>query len=99
CSNGPSNCWSVFGTGLPFAPVTQLSASPAATSPNVLVAGTYGRGIWQIPMWTSGTQLTSASAQPGSLTFASETVGTTSSAQTITLTNTGGIALAVTSIA
>ncbi len=98
CFNGPSNCWSVFGTGLPFAPVTQLSASPAATSPNVLVAGTYGRGIWQIPMWTSGTQLTSASAQPGSLTFASETVGTTSSAQTITLTNTGGIALAATSI-
>ena len=98
CSNGPSNCWSVFGTGLPFSPVTQLSASPAATSPNVLVAGTYGRGIWQIPMWTSGAQLTTASAQPGSLTFASQTVGTTSSAQTISLTNNGGIALAVTSI-
>jgi hypothetical protein len=98
CFNGPSNCWSVFGTGLPFAPVTQLSASPAATSPNVLVAGTYGRGIWQIPMWTSGTQLTAASAQPVSLTFASQTVGTSSNAQTITLTNSGGIALAVTSI-
>ena len=98
CFNGPSNCWSVFGTGLPFAPVTQLSASPAATSPNVLVAGTYGRGIWQIPMWTSGTQLTAASAQPVSLTFASQTVGTPSNAQTITLTNSGGITLAVTSI-
>ncbi len=98
CSNGPSNCWSVFGTGLPFAPVTQLSAAPAATSPNVLVAGTYGRGIWQIPMWTSGTQLTTASAQPASLTFASQTLGTSSSAQTVTLTNNGGIALAVTSI-
>ncbi len=98
CFNGPSNCWSVFGTGLPFAPVTQLSASPAATSPNVLVAGTYGRGIWQIPMWTSGTQLTTASAKPGSLTFASQTVGTDSNAQNITLTNGGGIALAVTSI-
>ncbi len=98
CFNGPSNCWSVFGTGLPFAPVTQLSVSPAATSPNVLVAGTYGRGIWQIPMWTSGTQLTTVSAQPGPLTFASRSVGTTSSAQTITLTNNGAIALAVTSI-
>ncbi|HMG86399.1 MAG TPA: choice-of-anchor D domain-containing protein [Terracidiphilus sp.] len=98
CFNGPSNCWSVFGTGLPFAPVTQLSASPTATSPNVLVAGTYGRGTWQIPMWTSGTQLTTASAQPDSLTFASQTVGTASNAQTITLTNSGGIALAVTSI-
>lgn len=98
CSNGPSNCWSVFGTGLPFAPVTQLSASPPATSPNVLAAGTYGRGIWQIPMWTSGTQLTTASAQPGSLTFPSQTVGTSGSAQTITLTNSGGIALTITSI-
>ncbi len=98
CSNGPSNCWSVFGTGLPFAPVTQLSAAPAATSPNVLVAGTYGRGIWQIPLWTSGTQLTSVSTQPTSLSFASQPVGTTSSAQPITLTNTGGIALNVTSI-
>jgi hypothetical protein len=98
CSNGPSNCWSVFGTGLPFAPVTQLSASPATTSPNVLVAGTYGRGIWQIPMWTSGTQLTTASAQPGSLTFASQTVGKASNAQTITITNNGAIALVVPSI-
>ena len=98
CFNGPSNCWSVFGTGLPFAPVTQLSASPSTTSPNVLVAGTYGRGIWQIPMWTSGTQLTTASAQPGSLSFTSQTVGTTSSAQTITLTNNGGIALAVNAV-
>ncbi len=98
CSNGPSNCWSVFGTGLPFAPVTQLSAAPTTTSPNVLVAGTYGRGIWQIPLWTSGTQLTTASTQPGSLSFAPQPVGTTSSGQSITLTNTGGIALAVTSI-
>ena len=98
CSNGPSNCWSVFGAGLPFAPVTQLSAAPATAAPNVLVAGTYGRGIWQIPLWTSGTQLTTASAQPDSLSFASQPVGSTSSAQSITLTNTGGIALAVTSI-
>ena len=98
CANGPSNCWSVFGTGLPFAPVVQLSASPATTLPNVLVAGTYGRGIWQIPLWTSGTQLTTASAQPSSLTFGPQPVGTTSSAQSVTLTNTGGIALAVTSL-
>ena len=33
----------------------------ATTLPNVLAAGTYGRGIWQIPLWTSGTQLTTAS--------------------------------------
>ena len=93
CAIGSSNCWSVFGAGLPYAPVVQLSAAPAATSPNVLVAGTYGRGIWQIPLWTSGTQLTSASAQPASLAFSSQAIGTTSSAQTIQLSNTGGIAL------
>lgn len=96
CANGPSNCWSVFGTGLPYAPVVQLSAAPATTSPNVLVAGTYGRGIWQIPLWTAGAQLTTASAQPTSLTFSSQTVGTTSGSQNITVSNTGGIALVVT---
>ncbi|WP_348264971.1 choice-of-anchor D domain-containing protein [Telmatobacter sp. DSM 110680] len=99
CSDGPSNCWSVFGTGLPFAPVVQLSASSPTSLPNVLVAGTYGRGIWQLPLWTSGSQLTTASTQPGSVTFASQPVGTTSSAESITLTNTGGIALAVSTIA
>lgn len=98
CSTGPSNCWSVFGSGLPFAPVVQLSAAPTTTTPNVLVAGTYGRGIWQIPLWTAGTQITTASARPSALTFASQPVGTTSGAQTVTLSNTGGIALAATSI-
>jgi hypothetical protein len=98
CANPSANCWSVFGSGLPYAPVTQLSATPPATSPNVLVAGTYGRGIWQIPLWTAGAQLTTASAQPTSVTFAQQSVGTTSHSQTITLTNTGGIALVVSSI-
>ena len=98
CSSGPSNCWSVFGAGLPFAPVTQLSAAPTTTTPNVLVAGTYGRGIWQIPLWTAGTQLTTASTNPDSLSFALQPVGTTSGNQSITLTNTGGIALVFTSI-
>ena len=95
CVNGPANCWSVFGTGLPFAPVVQLSASPATTLPNVLAAGTYGRGIWQIPLWTSGTQLTTASAQPSFIDLWLSDCWETSSAQAFTLTNTGGIALAV----
>ena len=98
CANGPSNCWSVYGVGLPYAPVTQLSAAPATTSPSVLVAGTYGRGIWQIPLWTAGTQFTTALTEPMSLSFSSQPVGTTSGSQAITLTNTGGIALIVTSI-
>lgn len=98
CGNPAVNCWSVFGAGLPYSPVTQLSAAPATTSPNVLVAGTYGRGVWQIPLWTAGAQLTTATAQPTSIDFAAQSVGSTSAAQTITLTNTGGIALTVTSI-
>jgi centrosomal CEP192-like protein/ASPM-SPD-2-Hydin domain-containing protein len=98
CINGPSNCWSVFGAGLPYAPVTQLTAAVGPPSPAVLVAATYGRGIWQIPLWTAGTELTTASIESSSLTFAAQTVGTASPAQTITLTNDGGIALAITSI-
>lgn len=98
CVSGPANCWSLFGAGLPYAPVIQLSASPSTTSPSVLVAGTYGRGIWQIPLLTAGQQLTSATVQPGSLVFASQPVDTTSAPMTVTLTNTGGIALVVSSI-
>ena len=98
CINGPSNCWSVFGAGLPYAPVTQLTASAGPPAPAVLVAATYGRGSWQIPLWTAGTELTAASFNSSSLTFAAQTVGTASPAQTITLTNDGGIALAITSI-
>src|SRR5437667_145158 len=41
---------------------------------------------------------TTASRSPASLTFASQTVGTTSAAQTVTLTNTGSAALAITTI-
>jgi len=98
CVKAWTNCWSQFGAGLPDAPVVQLSASPPATSPSVLVAGTYGRGIWQIPLATAGTQPTTVTVQPISLSFASQQVGTASTAQTITITNTGGIALVVTSI-
>ncbi len=54
-------CWSAFGTGLPQSPVVALSASPATASPRVLAAGTFGRGVWQIPLATAGTQLTTAS--------------------------------------
>jgi hypothetical protein len=98
CATAASRCWSAYGTGLPHAPVVQLSAAPAMASLNVLTAATYGRGVWQIPLWTAGTQLTTATIAPGSLTFASQTVGTTSAAQTLTLTNTSGIALTLSAI-
>ena len=99
CAAAGVSCWSVYGTGLPAAPVVGLSAAPATASLNVLAAATYGRGVWQIPLWTAGMQLTSASVVPATLTFADQANGTSSSTQTVTLTNTGGVALTPTAIA
>jgi len=95
-------CWSVYGTSLPNAPVTSLFASPGisvAGSPaaGVLRAGTYGRGIWQIPLLTAGqTAAAVATFSPTSLTFGTQVVGTTSASQSITLKNTGTAALQIT---
>ncbi len=93
CGASGGVCWAAYGTGLPMAPVVALSASPAGASPSVLVAGTYGRGLWQIPLLTSTTSLTTANVSPASLTFGPQTVGTSSSAQTVTVSNTGTAAL------
>jgi hypothetical protein len=98
CAQAQSNCWSMFGTGLPAAPVVALSTSPAGISSPMLVAATYGRGIWQSPLWTASTSLTAAAASSTALSFASQAFGTASSAQTVTLQNTGSSALAVTAI-
>lgn len=98
CLQASSSCWAAYGAGLPPAPVTVLHAAPAAMTPSVLVAGTYGRGVWQIPLLSAGTQLTTATIDPVSLDFGSEAYGTPSSSQTVTVTNTGGIGLAISSI-
>jgi len=99
CAQTLSNCWSAFGSGLPEAPVVALRAAPVSASSPVLVAATYGRGIWQTPLWTAGTGLTAAAASPAELAFASQATGTTSAALTVTLENTGNFALTPTSIA
>jgi hypothetical protein len=96
--SAPTSCWAAFGSGLPYAPVTQLSASPASSSVSALVAATYGRGIWMAPLLTAGEGSTTATASPASLDFGSQGVGTTSSAQTVVLTNTGTGPLLITSI-
>ena len=98
CAQPLSNCWSVFGTGLPVAPAVALGATPVTASTQVLVAATYGRGIWQTPLWSAGTVLSAASVAPTSLTFSSQVSGTVSSPSTVTLLNTGSVALAPTSI-
>ena len=93
CATAQANCWSQFGSGLPQAPVVALSATPASAAMPTLVAATYGRGLWQTPLWTAGAIDSAATASPSSLTFAGQALGTTSATQTITVTNTGSVAL------
>lgn len=97
CAVTPSTCWSLYGSGLPLAPVVSLNVSSAGSSP-VLLAATYGRGIWQAPLASASVSLAAATASPTSLTFADQAVGTASAAQTITLQNTGAVGLTVTSV-
>lgn len=98
CTSSPQDCWSVYGGGLPLAPVVGLSASPLGASTASLVAATYGRGLWWAELATSGVALTTATASPTSLDFGTFDVGATSTAQTVTLTNTGSVALMPTAI-
>ena len=93
CAVATSGCWSAFASGLPASPVVQISAAPASATVHDLVAATYGRGIWITPLWTATEDVTTATAAPGSLTFASQAYGSSSSAQTVTVKNTGTIAL------
>ncbi|MGA3082135.1 MAG: choice-of-anchor D domain-containing protein [Terracidiphilus sp.] len=99
CANASSGCWSAFGSGLPESPVIQVSAAPASAAVHDLVAATYGRGIWITPLWTAAEDMTTATATPASLTFASQVYGSSSSAQTVTVKNTGGLAMTTASIA
>lgn len=97
------NCWSIYGTGLPNAPVIELKAAPAMSTGDgregELRAATYGRGIWQIPLVTAATSSQRAiELSPTSLTFGTQAIGTASTAQTITLTNTGTATLTISQI-
>ncbi len=88
------NCWSVYGTGLPNSPVVQLAAWNNGGQ-SLLRAATYGRGIWQVPLITAAATLTTATVAPASLTFPAQQVQTQSTAQTVSVTNTGSIAMIV----
>ena len=98
-----ANCWSIYGTGLPNAPVVELAAAPRMSTGDgrqgELRAATYGRGIWQIPLLTAATAAQPAiSLSPTSLTFTPQAVATASAAEIITVTNTGSAPLTVSSI-
>jgi len=99
CGQTQAYCWSVFGAGLPGAPAVALSASPASASQQVLVAATYGRGIWQTALWSSQTAITDAAAAPANVAFTqSPAVGVASQPVPVQITNTGSLPLSVTSI-
>jgi hypothetical protein len=88
CTNPSPNCWSLFGAGLPKAPVVQLSAAPLTASAPVLTAGTYGRGIWQTPLWSSETGVTTAITSPPSpVIFTTPVAEYSSSALTVSVEN------------
>lgn len=89
-----TNCWSPLGTGLPNAPVTTLEAAPQMPTGDgrlgMLRAGTYGRGLWQIPLLNATTVNAPAiTLSTTSLTFATQAVASQSAAQTITVTSSG----------
>ncbi len=99
-----SNCWSVYGTGLPNAPVVELQAAAGMATGDgrsgELRAATYGRGIWEIPLLTAVSSAAPAmTLDPTSLSFATQAVSTASAPQTITVTNNGNAPLTVTSVA
>jgi hypothetical protein len=105
CATATVSCWSVYGTGLPNAPVTQLAAatSVAGGATGLLRAGTYGRGIWQIPLVTATSSGTGSAPATDTLsttqlTFVAQAVGTTSATQAVTITNSGDVSLLLTSV-
>ncbi|WP_433967356.1 choice-of-anchor D domain-containing protein [Tunturiibacter gelidiferens] len=99
-----ANCWSVYGTNLPNAPVVELAAAPAMATGDgrtgELRAATYGRGLWQIPLVTAATAAQpTISLNPPSPTYHAQSIGTASATQTITVTNTGLAPLTVSQVA
>jgi hypothetical protein len=97
CAIPGQNCWNAMGTGLPDAPVMKLAAYNFGSSSS-LFAATYGRGIWQIPLLTSGAATTAAEVTPSALNFGNQQVQTVSTPQTVTVKATGNLNLNVTAV-
>ncbi len=95
CESSGGQCWNILGTGLPMAPAVTLSATLAGGG--LLRVGTYGRGIWQVPL-LSGVPQTTMTLSPTTLTFSGQPLQTISGPQTVTVTNTGTTSLTVSNI-
>ena len=96
CNSANEQCWSLYGIGLPDAPVTTLGTN--GTGGTLLVAGTYGRGAWEMllasaPVPTVPNTPATDTLSTASLTFGVQAVGTASAPQYVTITNSGGAAL------
>jgi hypothetical protein len=96
CAQTGGQCWNVVGTGLPRAPAVALSTTSVGNTAYLRV-GTYGRGIWQIPL-LSGVAEATMTLAPAALKFGNQPEETASASQTVTVTNTGTVALTVTSV-
>ncbi|MDR3744619.1 MAG: choice-of-anchor D domain-containing protein [Acidobacteriaceae bacterium] len=104
CATATVNCWGVYGTSLPNAPIVSLAAAAKMATGDgrfgELRAATYGRGIWQIPLLTAAYPAAPAmTLNPTSLSFAAQAVATASAAQAITVTNSGNASLSIASLA
>jgi hypothetical protein len=104
CTTATVNCWSVYGTSLPNAPIVSLAAAANMATGDgrfgELRAATYGRGIWQIPLLTAAYPATPAmTLSPSSLSFVAQTMATASTAQTITVMNSGNASMTIPSLA
>ena len=86
--------WAPIGTGLPAVVIMSLKLQHAT---RILRAASYGRSAWdlQLPAPAGPTAVLSTPT----LDFAPQQVGTTSSAQAVTLTNNSSTVLAIKSIA
>jgi hypothetical protein len=97
------SCSGACNTGMTFTSAGVLSGTPvnAGTSTFAFtVTDSAGHTVsTQLPITIAATSTPAVSFSPTSLSFANQTVATTSAAQTITLTNTGAGALSISGIA
>jgi hypothetical protein len=92
-NGGSKEVWQQYGTALPNAEVLSLEFTKVGI--RQIIAATYGRGVWTIaPLAASMVQLSATS-----VAFNPQQTGTTSTPQTVTLTNNGSIVLGITGIA
>lgn len=89
----PVATWLQLGAQLPNVRVDAMTFT-SKDGAN-LIAWTHGRGAWSLPRPVPAPV---ASLNPTSLSFPTQSLGTTSAPQTVTLTNTGNAPLAIASI-